>query len=197
MAVVPYDVEWPDAFLALAGRVEAALGSLALEVDHIGSTSVPGLWAKDCIDIQVRVHALNEDEIVSRFEKVGFRVRPEAWNRVEVAAGREWPKLVFAPPVGERATNVHVRHALSATARRNLLFRDFLRASDTARNAWGDFKQHLARMGVDIYQYGQAKAGPTEILMIAAENWAADTGWVLGRISSHQETQTSCRLFLE
>lgn len=44
-------------------------------------------------------------------------------------------------------------------------------------DAWGDFKQRLAVMAADVYQYGQAKAGPTEILMMAAENWARQTRW--------------------
>jgi GrpB-like predicted nucleotidyltransferase (UPF0157 family) len=70
-----------------------------------------------------------------------------------------------------------VVEAASEAARRKLLFRDFLRANDTARDAWGDFKQRLAAMAVDIYQYGQAKAGPTEILLIAAESWARQTQW--------------------
>ncbi len=67
--------------------------------------------------------------------------------------------------------------AASEAARRKLLFRDFLRAHGMARDAWSDFKQHLAAMAADIYQYGQAKAGPTEILMIAAESWAAQIQW--------------------
>ena len=67
--------------------------------------------------------------------------------------------------------------AASEAARRKLLFRDFLRAHDAARDAWSDFKQRLAAMATDIYQYGQAKAGPTEILMIAAESWARQTQW--------------------
>jgi hypothetical protein len=44
-------------------------------------------------------------------------------------------------------------------------------------DAWSDFKQRLAAMADDIYQYGQAKAGPTEILLIAAEGWACQTRW--------------------
>lgn len=67
--------------------------------------------------------------------------------------------------------------AASEAARSKLLFRDFLRAHDAARDAWGDFKQRLATMAADIYQYGQAKAGPTEILMTAAEDWARQTRW--------------------
>jgi GrpB-like predicted nucleotidyltransferase (UPF0157 family) len=104
-------------------------------------------------------------------------LRPEPWNRAEPTPAGPCPKLVFAPPAGERASNIHVLAAASEGARRKLLFRDFLRAHDTARDAWSDFKQRLAAMATDIYQYGQTKAGPTEIAMNAAENWACRTQW--------------------
>ena len=73
LAVEPYNPGWADDSVTLAGRVKAAIGPVA--VDHIGSTSVPGLAAKDCIDIQVRVTTLDEDLIVSRLERIGFRYR--------------------------------------------------------------------------------------------------------------------------
>jgi GrpB-like predicted nucleotidyltransferase (UPF0157 family) len=178
--VVAYDRCWPGDFAVLARRIQDALGSAAVRVSHVGSTSVPGLAAKDCIDVQVEVRALDEQVIVGCLGAAGFRLRPEPWNRVEPAPGGPCPKLVFAPPEGERAGNVHVAEAASEAARRKLLFRDFLRAHDTARDAWGDFKQRLAVMATDIYQYGQVKAGPTEILLIAAESWARQTGWTPG-----------------
>jgi GrpB-like predicted nucleotidyltransferase (UPF0157 family) len=175
--VVPYDPEWPTAFSLIAARAQEALGSLAETIDHIGSTAVPGLAAKDCIDVQVRVAVLDEDRLIGQFDKIGFRVRLEPWNRVEVAAGRKWPKLVFAPPIGERASNVHVRETASDTARRNLLFRDFLRANDAARDSWAEFKSRLTSVATNIYQYGELKAASTEILMIAAESWSREAGW--------------------
>jgi len=121
--------------------------------------------------------ALDEDLITGCFGTIGFRLRPEPWNRAEPTPRGPCPKLVFAPPQGERASNIHVVEAASEAARRKLLFRDFLRANDTARDAWGDFKQRLAAMASDIYQYGQAKAWPTEILLIAAESWARQAQW--------------------
>ena len=90
-----------------------------------------------------------------------------------MARARSWS----SPRRRARASNIHVLEAASEAARRKLIFRDFLRAHDTARDAWSDFKQRLAAMAADIYQYGQAKAGPTEILMIAAEGWACQTRW--------------------
>jgi dephospho-CoA kinase len=177
LAVVAYDRRWPGEFAVLARRIQGALGPVALRVSHVGSTSVPGLAAKDCIDVQVEVHTLNENAITGGFAAIGFRLRPEPWNHAEPSPGGPCPKLVFAPPQGERASNIHVLAAASEAARRKLLFRDFLRSHDLARDAWGDFKQRLAAMAADIYQYGLAKAGPTEILMIAAESWATQIQW--------------------
>src|SRR5947209_13826861 len=53
ITIVPYDTSWPAAFIAIARPLRMALGELALRIDHIGSTSVPGLAAKDVIDVQV------------------------------------------------------------------------------------------------------------------------------------------------
>src|SRR5262245_43720657 len=62
LEIVPYDSQWPNAFSAERDRIAAALGSLALRIDHNGSTSVPGLAAKPIIDIQVSVRWLQPIE---------------------------------------------------------------------------------------------------------------------------------------
>lgn len=178
---VAYDPGWPQEFRALAPRLQTVLGSLAQSIDHIGSTAVPGVAAKDCIGIQIRVDDLNDKAIPPAFDTIDFRLRPEPWNRVEVTAGKRWPKLAFAPPIGERASNVHVRETTSATAQRNLQFRDFLRADDPALDAWGDFKQRLAHSATNLYDYGKLKSPATEILMITAEDWARRTAWTRAR----------------
>jgi GrpB-like predicted nucleotidyltransferase (UPF0157 family) len=54
LAVVAYDHGWPGDFAVLARRIQGALGPMAVRVSHVGSTSVPGLAAKDCIDVQAR-----------------------------------------------------------------------------------------------------------------------------------------------
>ncbi|MFD3406431.1 GrpB family protein [Kribbella sp. NPDC058693] len=176
--VADYNPDWPAEFAHLAARLQAALGDRAVAIDHVGSTSVPGLAAKNCIDAQVRVTALSPD-LVDLLESAGFRCRPEPWNRVEISSGQRCDKLVFAPPVGERATNVHIRLANGPNARYALLFRDYLRADDTARQAWGAFKQRLAQTVTDFYDYGQIKAPATDILIAAAERWAEQTGWTV------------------
>ena len=176
VAVVEYRSQWAVEFELLAGVLREALGDLALGVDHVGSTSVPGLPAKDCIDVQVRMRSIDEARDAPLLAAIGFRCRPEPWNRIEVTGGRQCRKLVFAPPVGARACNVHLREGDGPNARFALLFRDYLRADEAARRAWGAFKQRLALSVPDLLDYGQIKAPATEVLMRAAERWAAETG---------------------
>ena len=175
--MIDHQPSWATDFEVLAAKLAAALEDVAIAIDHVGSTSVPGLAAKDCIDVQVQVATLDEPRIVARFTAIGFRCRPEPWNRCELSAGEHHRKLVFAPPAGAPPGNVHVREHGGANARYALLFRDFLRADDNARQAWGAFKQRLAISVPDLLNYGQIKAPATEVLMAAAERWAADTGW--------------------
>ncbi|MFF0267282.1 GrpB family protein [Kribbella sp. NPDC004536] len=182
VAVVEYDPDWPAEFEHLAARLRAALGNLPLAVDHIGSTSVPDLPAKNCIDAQVRVAELSPI-LVERLESAGFRLRPESWNRTEISNGHECPKLVFAPPQGERSTNTHLRPANAPNTRYALLFRDYLRANPTARDTWGAFKQRLAQSVPDLYDYGQIKAPATTLLMQSAEHWATKTNWTVPSVN--------------
>ncbi|MFY0567948.1 GrpB family protein [Archangium lansingense] len=77
--VVPYDPAWPDAFEELAARIRAALGDVALSLEHVGSTSVPGLPAKPIIDIDLTVPD-SRDEAAYRpaLEAAGFPVLSSA-----------------------------------------------------------------------------------------------------------------------
>jgi GrpB-like predicted nucleotidyltransferase (UPF0157 family) len=146
-------------------------------VDHVGSTSVPGLPVKDCIDVQVWMMSIDEAWDVPLLAAIGLRCRPEPWNRLEISSGCRCRKLVFAPPIGARSCNVQLRDNTGPNARYALLFRDFLRADEAARGAWGAFKQRLSLSVPDLMDCRQIKAPATEVLMAAAQRWAADTGW--------------------
>ena len=173
--VVQYQSGWATEGVELAARLARMLPG-ATVTDHIGSTSVPGLPAKDCIDLMMRVHSLAEIELSPLLEW-GYRERPEEWNRVEALGASTYPKRVFAPPVGGRSANIHVREVGAATTRYSLLFRDFLRGNDDHRDTWGRLKTRLAEEHLDIYAYGQVKATTQPLLMALAEQWAANTGW--------------------
>jgi dephospho-CoA kinase len=177
VAVVDYRAQWAVDFEQLAGTLRGALGDQAHAIDHVGSTAVPGLAAKDCVDIQIQVDTIDEDRQVGLLSAIGFRCRPEPWNRAETSGGQQCRKLVFAPPVGARRCNVHVRQVGGPNVRFALLFRDFLRADEATRQAWGAFKKRLALSMPDLLDYGQIKAPATAVLMAAADRWAAATGW--------------------
>jgi GrpB-like predicted nucleotidyltransferase (UPF0157 family) len=117
---------------------------------------------------------------LSAVVSAGFRERPEEWNRIESVDGVPFAKRVFAPPVGQRAMNLHVRASGSAPARYVLLFRDFLRADDRARDHWGAFTCDVAKKVPELGGYGRAKTAAPPLLMARAEQWAAATGWKPG-----------------
>ncbi|ACQ82280.1 protein of unknown function UPF0157 [Beutenbergia cavernae DSM 12333] len=177
--VVPARAGWAAEGSELVASLDRALGPLAVAVDHIGSTSVPGLPAKDCLDAMVRASDL--DGVADRLVALGYRLRPEPWNAEDVTWGEAWPKRVLAPAVGARRCNVHVRLPGSGSARYALLFRDYLRADAEARDAWGRFKLRLAASVPDIAGYGQIKQPATEVLMRGAEGWATRVGWTENR----------------
>jgi GrpB-like predicted nucleotidyltransferase (UPF0157 family) len=70
--LVPYNKRWPTEFHQLGADLREALAGLALRIDHIGSASVPGLAAKDVIDIQVAVASLDPEPLVQKFRSVGY-----------------------------------------------------------------------------------------------------------------------------
>ena len=88
IAIVDYRPEWREQFDRIAETLRSALGDRALRIDHIGSTSVAGLAAKDVLDIQVTVRDLDDAAIVARFREAGFRLREE--NSADLLVGLEW-----------------------------------------------------------------------------------------------------------
>lgn len=72
----------------------------AAAIEHIGSTSVQGMSAKDCLDMMIVPHL--DPAVAESLSAAGYRRRPEPWNNEEPAHGERWPKMVFAPPVGGR-----------------------------------------------------------------------------------------------
>src|SRR5437764_340766 len=98
--IVEYDVGWPSEFRTIAERLGAALGPAALRIDHIGSTSVPGLAAKDVIDLQVTVAALDTAQLIAAMGQVGLTASHEVvidYDHVPPGANgtdqAEWAKL--------------------------------------------------------------------------------------------------------
>jgi len=181
--ILPYNPNWPQEFAAIALPLRRALDGLALRIDHIGSTSVPELAAKDVIDIQITVATLDQ-RLVAAMTALGY-VQPEGvWrdHRPPHVGGPEsdWEKLLFRPPPGQRRTNTHVRVHGRANQRYALLFRDYLRAHPASAQAYAELKRRLAQHLADPALYPEVKDPAVDLIYFAAEAWAAATGWQPG-----------------
>ncbi len=186
VVVVPYQTEWPSEFQRRAKDMRAALGNTALRIDHIGSTSVPGLAAKDIIDIQVTVRELDDAAPwVARFQAAGYQPRPDIrsdhsppWFQ---GHPREWEKRYVREPAAEQRTHIHIRAAGRENQRFALLFRDFLRSNSRFVPLYAQVKQRLSELfpeSIDNYLY--IKDPVVDIIVAAAEDWADRIKWTQG-----------------
>lgn len=145
--LVDYKERWPADFRQIGTSLRNTLDSMAIRIDHIGSTSVPGMRAKDVLDIQVTVEAI-ERVVEARVLAAGFRQPPGVWrdHRPPDAVGpdEDWRKLFFHEPLGGRRINLHVRELGRPNQRYPLLFRDFLIAHPPMAAAYGELKVRLA-----------------------------------------------------
>jgi len=181
--IFPYQTRWPAEFQVIAAGLRRALGDLALRIDHIGSTSVSGLPAKDVIDIQITVAALDQ-AILAALEGAGYvrSVRNAGDHRPAHATGPEtdWQKWFFYPPPGQRRTHTHVRVQGRANQRYPLLFRDYLRAHPRTAAAYGELKRRLAAGLADPDTYPDVKDPAVDLIYFAAEDWALAQSWSPG-----------------
>ena len=153
--------------------MRAALGDVALRIDHIGSTAVPGLDAKPIIDIQISV---------TDFEPLdAFRVPLQGIGYVFRSENPERTKRYFRESPGQRRTHVHVRRSGSWAEQFALLFRDFLRAHADEAQRYAALKHSLAALYLDERdRYTEAKEPFIWELMRRADRWSQDVGWCVG-----------------
>lgn len=138
--VVDYDPDWPVRFERWRGALQSALGITALRIEHVGSTSVPGLPAKPTIDVQVSVADLaGEHAYVPAMERVGLQLR-----------SRDDLHRYFRPFAGRRRDiHVHVCAVGSTWEHEHLRFRDYLRTHPEARDAYAHVKREAAAIWAD------------------------------------------------
>ena len=181
--VIDYQAEWPARATAFADDLSVRLGPLAARIEHIGSTSVPAMAAKDIIDLQISTPDLDAAALAfgDPLRDLGFVGWPYAYDHVP--AGRndsqeQWAKRFWSRddhPGG--AVNLHVRVIGSANERLALLFRDWFRSHPAAVPAYAEFKRRLAALTPDTFSYADAKDPVVDVVIVAAENWAASVGW--------------------
>lgn len=146
--IVPYQESWPSEFQKIASLLRQTLGQLAVRIDHIGSTAVPGLPAKDVIDLQITVSALDE-HVMSAMLTQGYTQPEGVWRDHRpphfVGPETDWEKWFFRPPPGQRRTNTHVRVQGRANQPYALLVRDYLRTHPASAVAYAELKRRLAQ----------------------------------------------------
>ncbi|MGH8877406.1 MAG: dephospho-CoA kinase [Stackebrandtia sp.] len=178
--VSDYNSGWHAAFERIAARLRRVLGDAAGRVDHIGSTAVPGLAAKDVIDIQVTVADMAvADANREALEAAGFPATGVTTDAPHPASpeAKDWEKRLHGGTDPEQWVHIHLRAAGSLGARYALLLRDWLRADDTARARYSELKWRLKRTVATTSEYADRKEPHVTAMLPHAEAWAASTGW--------------------
>ena len=138
--VVAYDENWVELFAAAGADLRLALAPFVVEIEHIGSTAVPGLVAKPVIDIQVGVRTLDDSaDIVLAVESLGYEYVPEFED--ELPDRRYFRRWVD----GHRSHQIHlVQRSNTDWWDRHVWFRDWLRNHDDDRDRYAELKVNLA-----------------------------------------------------
>ena len=162
--VIPYDPQWPVRFEALRAAIWPAIADVALRIEHVGSTSVPGLHAKPILDIDIVTSLANVSAVIERLARLGYR---HLGNLGIV--GRE----ALRPPTGSAPHHLYICTERAASLRNHLALRDYLRSNPAAALGYRAEKQRLARRfprDIDAYTRGKS----THVLALLRETGAFD-----------------------
>ena len=153
VVVVPYDETWSSAFEEIKQELESAVGELIIGIEHVGSTSVEGLSAKPCIDIDVIIKDYSIfDAVVSKLETIGYIHEGNLGIK-----DREAFKYADKPHLQKH--HLYVCPQQSEELHRHIIFRDFLRANPEASKRYGAVKEKAARLFPnDIEKYIEYKS---------------------------------------
>jgi GrpB-like predicted nucleotidyltransferase (UPF0157 family) len=165
--VEEYDTEWKALFQEQAAKIKAVLGDNVLAIDHVGSTSIPGMVAKPNIDIMVTVPDITKITAYrEKMENIGFIAHGDYSNISEEYFTEDLPS-------GERVTSVHVFQVGNPEIKRHLDFRNYLRANDVARESYIKLKRELYANHANHYRaYDNGKHALIERLNQEAHEWA-------------------------
>lgn len=186
--LVDPDPSWAAQAGRIVARVRRAAGRRALRTDHIGSTSVPGLAAKDVLDLQVVVADLDTAGAVADDLREAGLVRRDGewWDSAE--DGGMLAKAMAQNADPGRAVNCHVRAAGSPAWREALLLRDWLRASPDSAAEYADLKRRLAGIPHEsVDAYAQTKTPWVRHALERARAWAQRAGWSAQAREDQQE----------
>ncbi|MGH3902003.1 MAG: dephospho-CoA kinase [Pseudonocardiaceae bacterium] len=178
--LVAPDGTWPQQAQRMIARIAAVAGRRAQRIDHIGSTAVPGLDAKDVLDAQVVVADVEvAKRLADDLSAMGLvRLAGRWWDNAGDGTTRDKAYATNADPA--RAVNCHIRPADSPVWRETLLLRDWLRVHPAGVREYAELKHRLAAQQWDsIDAYATAKTPFVSSALDRAQLWAARTGWLM------------------
>ena len=143
VVVLPYDMAWQSAFEKIKGELEKAIGDLILGVEHVGSTSVEGMYAKPCIDIDVIIKDYSVfDAVVEGLKEIGYTHEGNLGIKDREAfkySGKEHLQI----------HHLYVCPKSSEELHRHITFRDFLRSNPEAVKKYSLIKEKAAELFSD------------------------------------------------
>uniref|UniRef100_A0A5Q5BL86 Dephospho-CoA kinase n=2 Tax=unclassified Mycobacterium TaxID=2642494 RepID=A0A5Q5BL86_MYCSS len=172
--LVPHNPAWAADAQRIVNRIKAAAGGKALRVDHVGSTSVDGLDAKDVVDIQVTVASLEDaDEIAGALAAVGYPRVPDVDSDVAHDDSGRWGKRLHGAADPGRPANIHLRVDGWPNQRFALLFPAWLAAHPEVRDEYLQVK----RAALSAPDYAGAKEPWFAEVYPKASAWAEASDW--------------------
>lgn len=179
--LIPYQQRWSKEFLEIAQTLRSVLGSEALRIDHIGSTSIEQMPAKDIIDVQITISSIDNAEQFNKLMlSAGYRQRGEIrFDSVVGVDEHELRKLYYREKEGNRRVHMHVREQGSLNQKYPLLFRDYLRENESTRSCYALLKYRMAEIfpeQIDGYLY--IKDPVMDIIFEGAKSWARQVDWL-------------------
>jgi GrpB-like predicted nucleotidyltransferase (UPF0157 family) len=182
ISVVEYDPAWPQRFEELRreyAEAMAAAGVPVVSIEHVGSTSVPGLAAKPIIDCDIvvaeaDVTAASQTLIDLQFRPLGELGIPQRW--------------AFTEPERLAGTNTYVVVEGSLSLRNHLAVRDVLRRNAHLRDTYATVKRQVGATAADIDEYGREKNAMVQLILAAAELTRAERASIdSNQVPSHAE----------
>lgn len=174
LLIVDYDPRWPALFAGERVRIEQAIGPWIVDIQHVGSTAVPGLAAKPVIDIMAGLRSRDDSKrCVAPLEDLGYvnrgqRVAKDMWLFVK-RTDRPAPGQAYRNSDGEIVSRTHVVHLLATSHpewTRHILFRDYLQQDKSVAARYEELKRALAeKHGTDIAAYTNAKSEFIEVVI--------------------------------
>lgn len=159
----PQDPQWSAVYDEARSVLSAVLGEYALDIQHVGSTSIPGISAKPVIDIAVAIERYPlPDEVLAAVEALGYTY----WGEYGIPRRHLFFRRDL--PVGH---NVHINELANGEFQKHVLFRDYMRAHPADVREYENLKQELAARYDEVGTYAENKSEYVQGILRKAELW--------------------------